>query len=68
MKRSHLPVLLALVLLAGAGPYTAELERVYKLDKNQVLKRVPRPYIPERMEWYRAEQKDQAAAIPKGPD
>jgi hypothetical protein len=68
MKRSHVLTLLALVLLAGAGPYTAELERVYKLQKNEVLKRVPRPYIPERMDWYRAEQKDQAALIPKGPD
>jgi hypothetical protein len=68
VKRLHALTLLALVLLAGAGPYTAELERVYKLDKNQVLKRVPRPYIPERMDWYRAEQKEQAALIPKGPD
>jgi hypothetical protein len=68
MRRSHALILLSLVLLAGAGPYTAELERVYKLEKNQVLKRVPRPYIPERMDWYRAEQKEQAALIPKGPD
>jgi uncharacterized protein (TIGR03435 family) len=68
MKRSHVPVLLGLVLLAGAGPYTAGLERVYKLEQNQVLKRVPRPYIPERMEWYRAEHQGQAAAIPAGPD
>jgi len=68
MKRSHALTLLSLVLLAGAGPYTAEMERVYKLDRNEVLKRVPRPYIPERMDWYRAEQKEQAALIPKGPD
>jgi hypothetical protein len=55
----------------GAGwgqAYKPELERVYKLETGQVIKRVPRPFIPERMEWYRAEQKDQAAAIPKGPD
>jgi len=54
--------------LAWGQAYKPEMERVYKLEKGQVLKRVPRPYIPERVEWYRAEQKDQAAAIPKGPD
>jgi len=29
---------------------------------------VNRPYIPERIEWYRAENREQAQAIPKGPD
>jgi len=68
-------MVLAVLILTGAGraadgdkPYRAELERVYGLAKGQVLKRVPRPFIPERMEWYRAENREQAQAIPKGPD
>ena len=51
-----------------APPYRPELERAYGLQKGQVLKHVPRPFIPERMEWYRAENKTQAEAIPAGPD
>ena len=38
-----------------APAYRAELERVYGLEKGQLIKHVPRPFIPERMEWYRAE-------------
>ena len=53
----------------GAGAdYKAELERVYGLQKGEVIKRVPRPFIPERIEWYRAERRGQAQAIPRGPD
>lgn len=51
-----------------APPYRAELERVYGLKKGEVLKHVPRPFVPERMEWYRAENAAQAQAIPRGPD
>ena len=53
---------------AGDKPYRAELERVYGLEKGQLVKHVPRPFIPERMEWYRAENRTQAEAIPRGPD
>jgi hypothetical protein len=53
---------------AAAKPYKAELERVYGLQKGQFIKHVARPFIPERMEWYRAENKTQAEAIPRGPD
>ena len=54
---------------AGAdAPYKAEMDRVYRLEKGQVLKHVPRPFIPERMQWYRAEHAHQAQAIPRGPD
>ena len=52
----------------AAKPYQAELERVYGLGKGQVIKHVARPFIPERMEWYRAENRTQAEAIPRGPD
>ena len=77
MKRattlSLLPLLAALsaTVLADldrSKPYAAELERVYGLGKGHVLKRVPRPFVPERMEWYRVENGAQAQAIPRGPD
>ena len=53
---------------ADAAPYKAEMDRVYRLEKGHVLKRVPRPFIPQRMLWYRAEHAHQAQAIPRGPD
>lgn len=49
-------------------PYMAELQRVYGLRQNELIRHVPRPFIPERMEWYRAENRTQAEAIPRGPD
>ena len=58
----------ALAVVPRDRPYSAELERVYGLEKGHVLKRVARPFIPERMEWYRAENGAQARAIPRGPD
>jgi hypothetical protein len=42
---------------------------VYALADGQSLKRVPKPFIPERMEYYRARAgAPQVQAIPQGPD
>lgn len=42
-------------------------ETVYRLEDDQILKRIAPPFIPERMDFYKTD-KTQAAAIPRGPD
>jgi hypothetical protein len=43
-------------------------ESVYRLEDDQILKRIAPPFIPERMDFYQTEEAHQAAAIPRGPD
>ena len=41
---------------------------VYRLADGEILKRIAPPFIPERMEYYRTEDADQAELISRGPD
>lgn len=41
---------------------------LYKLEPGEVLKRIPTPFIPERLDYYRVENSSQAQSIPRGPD
>jgi hypothetical protein len=48
--------------------WKATLERTYRLEDGQVLRRIAPPHIPERLVYYRAEHAGQAQAIPEPPD
>ena len=41
--------------------------QVYRLKKDENLKRIATPFIPERMEYYRTKHSSQAESIPRGP-
>lgn len=43
-------------------------ETVYHLEDDEVLRRIPPPFIPERMIFYRLRNKSQAESIPAGPE
>ncbi len=43
-------------------------EAVYRLEEGEILKRIAPPFIPERMDYYKAEHESQAELIPDGPD
>ena len=43
-------------------------ETVYRLEDDQILKRIAPPFIPERMDFYKTDSARQAEAIPRGPD
>ena len=46
-----------------------QFKAVYALTPGQLLKRVPKPWIPQRIEYYRARMgASQVQAIPEGPD
>jgi uncharacterized protein (TIGR03435 family) len=45
-----------------------KFDQVYRLEEEEVLKRIPPPFIAERMDYYRSEHSSQAQAIPRGPD
>src|SRR3954471_9010934 len=62
---------------SGAPPIPAKpldqwwpkFKSVYELAEGENLKRVPKPFIPERIEYYRAKMHpSQVQAIPQGPD
>jgi hypothetical protein len=53
---------------APAGDWRARFEQVYRLADGEVLKRIPPPFIPERMDWYRTQDAHQAELIPRGPE
>ncbi|MCH7556100.1 MAG: redoxin domain-containing protein [Planctomycetes bacterium] len=42
-------------------------DQVYRLDPQQVIKRISPPFIPERKDYYFDHAPDQARAIPDGP-
>ncbi len=42
--------------------------QLYRLEDGEVLKRIPPPFMPERLVRYRRESPGQAEAIPRGPD
>ncbi len=48
--------------------WRARFDAVYRLDEGEVVKRIAPPFIPERMDYYRAADRHQAEAIPRGPD
>jgi beta-lactamase regulating signal transducer with metallopeptidase domain len=41
---------------------------VYRLDEDQVLKRIAPPFIPERREFYLNKEKSQAESVSRSPD
>ncbi|MFA6240128.1 MAG: carboxypeptidase regulatory-like domain-containing protein [Candidatus Hydrogenedentales bacterium] len=43
-------------------------DAVYRLNDGEIVRRVPPPFIPERLEYYRFTDRSQAEAIPSGPD
>ena len=46
----------------------AEFRRIYALPDDKVVKRVPPPFSPGRLEFYRVHDAEQAKSIPKGPE
>jgi hypothetical protein len=52
----------------STGDWRQEFHRVYRLEDGQVVKRIAPPFVPQRMEYYRQSNPDQAKAIPAGPD
>jgi RNA polymerase sigma factor (sigma-70 family) len=53
---------------AADPDWRARFDQVYRLGDGEALKRIPPPFIPERMDWYRTTNRGQADAIPRGPD
>jgi hypothetical protein len=49
-------------------PWRQRFEATYKLRDGEVLRRVGKPFIPERDEYYRREHASQAAAVKAAPD
>ena len=49
-------------------PWRQRFDEVYQLEEGEVLKRIAPPFIPERMDYYKAEHESQAELIPDGPD
>ena len=49
-------------------PWRKRFDSVYRLEDDEVLRRIPPPFIPERMDFYRHEHSVQAEVIPGGPD
>jgi len=45
-----------------------QFDKVYRLEKGQVLKRIAPPFIPERKEYYKQEDSSQASEIERPPD
>ena len=45
-----------------------EFQRTYALPDNKVVKRVPPPYVPGRLAFYRVHDAEQARIIPEGPE
>lgn len=43
-------------------------DKVYRLNKNEVIRYIPAPFIPERMDYYNIAGGHQAQLIPQGPD
>ncbi|MHC4625225.1 MAG: M56 family metallopeptidase, partial [Planctomycetota bacterium] len=52
----------------GTGDWRKAFYEVYRLEEGQVLKRIAPPFIPERAEYYRHEERSQASAVPEPPD
>ena len=50
-----------------APAWRRRFDKVYRLEKGEILKRIAPPFIPERTEYYRKEDAYQAEAIPKPP-
>jgi beta-lactamase regulating signal transducer with metallopeptidase domain/Leucine-rich repeat (LRR) protein len=48
--------------------WTKRFDSVYGLEDDEILRRIPPPFIPERMDFYRHEHSRQAEVIPGGPD
>jgi hypothetical protein len=48
--------------------WRAKFDLVYGLNEGQILKRIAPPFIPERQQYYTAENEMQASLIPRGPD
>ncbi len=75
MKNRHGWVI-GMVILAGmlvavgeeTPAWREKFDQVYRLEDEEVLRRIPPPFIPERMDYYRIENSSQAQQIPKGPD
>lgn len=42
--------------------------QVYRLDDDEVIRFIPKPFIPERLDYYNITSPDQADAIPQGPN
>jgi len=50
------------------GDWRKAFYEVYRLEEGQVLKRIAPPFIPERAEYYRHQERSQASAVPEPPD
>jgi len=65
-------LILFVALIAGAEEpvpqWRQKFDEVYRLEENEILKRIEPPFIPERMDYYQTTDRSQAQAIPKGPD
>ncbi len=63
-------VLAGLLGIEPAEPqaWKTRFNEVYRLADDEILKRIAPPFIPERMEYYRAEHTSQAGMSPRGPD
>jgi hypothetical protein len=59
-------VLGALAMVSGMS--MAEFDEIYSLRKDEVLRCVHPPFLPERLELYRRTRQSQAEAIPRGPE
>ncbi|MBN1126761.1 MAG: LysM peptidoglycan-binding domain-containing protein [Sedimentisphaerales bacterium] len=54
-------------LLQADAPWRERFDQVYRLEENQILKRIAPPFIPEREIYYRVEEKDQYELIHEPP-
>jgi hypothetical protein len=48
-------------------PWRAKFDEAYGLAKDQAIRHVPPPFIPERIDFYKWAAKSQADAVPEGP-
>jgi hypothetical protein len=48
--------------------WRARFDAVYRLEEGRAVKRIPPPFMAERLRYYRETNQSQARAIPRGPD
>ncbi|MBN1818729.1 MAG: LysM peptidoglycan-binding domain-containing protein [Sedimentisphaerales bacterium] len=54
-------------LMRADAPWRKQFDQVYRLEENQILKRIAPPFIPEREMYYRIEDQDQYQLIHEPP-
>ena len=66
--KSKLEKILGVTIEPELATWRQRFNKVYFLEEGQVLKRIAPPFIPERDEYYKQEESNQASHIERPPD